>query len=338
MDATMDKVQYLPGSVGILVVDVERFSAHNDVQQRRIETAIPDALKEAADLCGIPEIWGKRRFPTSTGDGYVIGIDEVLLPHVVHGYLTSLQAVLRELNEKLRGDGIVVRMRLSLNTGPITMLDDLRLTGHQGTTVVDAHRLVDCQQLRTLLKKSDPTVTYLVAAIAEPVITKVVRTGYAARAESEYVKTSVEIAAKDYNGVAYLHVPTLSGEILANGLLGIQESIEPDEEKVAPSEERAPAPAQSTGDTEGVAVNAGGSVSGSTIGREIDNSQRVDNSSHGQTVDNSQWMDRSAVNHATNNHVGGDVNQSADVVNGEKYAPTNSRGRFGRFGSKDGER
>lgn len=323
MNSTMHKVRPLPGSMGIMVVDAERFSVHNDIQQRTIVPAIPDVLKEAADLCGLPEIWAERRFPTSTGDGYVIGIDESLLPHVLHGYLTALQVALRELNDELGGQGIALRMRLSLNTGPMEMIDDLRLSGPPGTTVVDTHRLVDCPQLRTLLEKSDPKVTYLAAAIAEPVIAKAVRTGYAARAESEYVRTPVAISAKDYKGVAYLHVPTLSGDILAHGLLGTQEQPEPQEEPVEPETPATSIPAQSIGDTEGVAVNVGGSADGATIGRDIDNSQQIDHS---------------VRNNVADTVVGGDLNQSADVIHGEKYAPTNNRGRFGRFGAKGGNR
>lgn len=324
MEYTMDKVRPLPGSMGIMVVDAERFSVHNDIQQKTIVPAIPDVLEEAARLCGLPQIWAQRKFPISTGDGYVIGIDESLLPHVLHGYLTALQVALRERNERLRSQGITLRLRLSLNTGPMEMIDDLRLSGPPGNTVVDTHRLVDCPQLRRLLESSDPDVTYLAAAIAEPVIAKAVRTGYAARAESEYVRTPVAITAKDYRGVAYLHVPTLSGDLLAHGLLGVQTPPETESETVAPTEPEAAAepeadtPTQSTGDTEGVAVNIGGSADNARIARDIDNSRRTDTT---------------IANNAVANHVGRDMNQVVDTTGGDKNAPTTNRGLFGRLGN-----
>jgi|GEM_PF-4011263 len=311
MESNARMARPLPGSTGIMVVDAERFSVHNDVQQHRLVPAIPDVLEHAAQLCELPQLWNDRKFPTSTGDGYVIGIDESLLPYVLHSYLNSLQIALRELNDELRPHGITLRMRLSLNTGPMAMIDDLRLSGPPGATVVDTHRLVDCPQLRTLLKKSDPAVTYLVAAISESVIAKAVRTGYAARAESEYVRTPVAISAKDYEGVAYLHVPSLSGDLLSHGLLGVQEPAEPEVDEPAP--ESAPVPSQSIGDTQGVAANIGGSANGASFARDVDNSRTT------------------AHNLAVENVVEGDLNQSSDVVHGDKLATTNQHGRFGKF-------
>ncbi|WP_415648435.1 hypothetical protein [Stackebrandtia soli] len=319
----MGKVRHLPPSMGIMVVDAEGFSKYNDVQQRRLVGEIPSVLESAANACGAPELWSDRRFPDSTGDGYIVGIDESMLPFVVNSYMYALQAELRELNDRLRGEGIRLRLRMSLNTGPVDMIEDLRLDGPPGVTMIDTHRLVDCEALRVLLKRSNPDATCLVAALSESVMAKAVRTGYAARFEEEFVATPVAIEAKDFCGTAYLHVPTMSGDLLRHGLLGVQ----PTSDLPTPTESDTPAeisdptpavPSQSISDSTGAAVNvghAGGDVT--AVGRDQDNSTTVN--------------DHGSHNSVSHTDVGRDLNQSSDVVHGDKYASTNQRGHHGRF-------
>lgn len=215
------EVQDLPDQIAIMVVDTKGFSQHNDRQQNVLAPLIPQVLRRACDSAGIQELWQQKCFPDSTGDGFIIGFPPALLPRVVHNYLEFLQMELRAAARTLP-TGTSLRMRLSLNIGPVALLNDVLLGSPVGATMIDAHRMVDVPALRVLLDRSDPEVTFLVAALSERVVQDTVRSGYANRRMSEFVATPVAIKSKDFTGTAYLRVPAPSGDLLAYGLLGVQ--------------------------------------------------------------------------------------------------------------------
>ena len=232
--SAISEVRELPSTMAIMVVDSKGFSRFQDTQQTVLASAIPEALERAGERCGIPQLWGERRFPDSTGDGYIVGFDQRYLPYVVHGYLDALQAELFELNhKKLIANGMSLRLRLALNLGPVDQIQDVRLDSPVGATMIDTHRLVDCSAVRGLLTRSDEQVTMLAAALSEQVMESVVRGGYSGRRESEFVATPVALEDKDFTASAYLRVPAPSGDLLRNGLLTTQESSEEAAEEIA---------------------------------------------------------------------------------------------------------
>jgi hypothetical protein len=211
--------QALPDHLGILVVDSRGFSRHSDRQQNHLAPLIPDVLERACHRANLAELWQRKSFPDGTGDGYMFGFPPELLPAVVHRYLEHLQAELRSVARSLRADRMSLRLRLSLHLGPVDLLDDPRLDSPVGSAMIGTHRLVDAEPLRVLLERSDPDVTFLAAALSEPVMEAAVRSGRSGRYETEFVATEVRIEAKDYAGTAYLRVPTPSGDLLRHGLL-----------------------------------------------------------------------------------------------------------------------
>lgn len=270
----------LPPQLAIMVVDTKGFSKHDDLQQNRLSKLIPRVLEAAAHRCQLAELWTERRFPDSTGDGYIVGFAPALLTRVVDNYLDTLQTELRLRAGELRADGITMRMRLSLNLGQVETLRDPHVGSPSGHAMIATHRLVDAEPVRALLDRSEPDVTYLAAVLSEPAFDAVVRGGFSALKPSEFVKSPVRIESKDFTGTAYLRVPTMSGDLLAHGLLGVQ-----DADRANPTADTA-TPVGSGG-VAGSSVNVGdvsggvgvlGPVSGSnnTIARGgIDQSRRI---------------------------------------------------------------
>ncbi|MGH8542992.1 MAG: hypothetical protein ACREX3_05015 [Gammaproteobacteria bacterium] len=225
MNFSSSPVHELPPNLAVLVVDSKEFSKHSDLQQGQLVPAIQGVLEKATQRCGLPQLWSERRFPSTRGDGYQFGFDQKYLPHVVNRYLEALQAELYEVNhQQLNRQGARLRMRLGLNLGPVPPYDAQETDSPVGSIINDTHRLVECDQVRAMLERSDPDVTMLAAALSESVMNDVVRKGYAGRSEEEFVAVEATINSHGLGTSAYLRVPAISGDLLRYGLLGAQDT------------------------------------------------------------------------------------------------------------------
>ncbi|GAA4968246.1 hypothetical protein [Actinoplanes utahensis] len=271
-----DDATDLPDLTAIMVVDVEKFSRHNDLQQDELAQLIPEVLEDACHRCGLEELWEQKMFPDSTGDGFIIGFAPRLLPHVIDRYLASLQEVLAARTARLRSRGMRLRMRLSVNLGPARVLANV--DSPVGSAMITTHRVVDAGALRALLEHSDPDVTMLAVALSERVMSDVVAPGHTRRLKaSQFVACPLEISGKDFAATAFLHVPALSGDLLRRGLIGVLPT-DPVEISPAPSGKRKKPIA---GGTTPVRVIGHGNV---TAGRD------VNQSTHTTTVHGDQYQ------------------------------------------------
>lgn len=315
--ADPETVVDLPDHVAIMVVDTREFSKHNDIQQDRLAPMIPELLRRAADRAGLAELWEHRAFPDSTGDGFMLGFPPRLLPSVVHRYLDTLQGQLRDEQRSLRADKMRLRMRLSLNLGPVGMVDDPSLDSPVGSAMIATHRLVDAEPVRVLLERSNPDVTLLAAALSESVMDAVVRTGHSGRHPDEFVAAPVRIAAKDFTGTAYLRVPAPSGDLLAHGLLGVQPT-EPEPTETPDTPPTRQPEAASTADHGGRVSRIGDLGDGSVATGDVTGNIGVLGplSGHGNTVTGGD------VNHSTNTiNAGRDGYQAQHDVNVDRRDP-----------------
>jgi hypothetical protein len=137
--------QPIPPYRGILAVDTERFTGNPSYRQPDLSAAIQESLRTAFDRCGMPELWERRRFAQSTGDGYLLGVYPELVPFLVHPFLDSLHEVLVEKDESLRAvdRGLRLRLRVSINIGPVPDSGDM-LRDRIGTPMNATFRLLDC--------------------------------------------------------------------------------------------------------------------------------------------------------------------------------------------------
>ncbi len=309
-----------PGEyLGVLVVDAERFGAHDDVQQKHLTDLLPQVLEKAAWRSGLEALWESRRFPASRGDGYLFGFAPRLLAGAVDAYLDALQLELRARARELRAEGMALRLRASVHVGPLQEFDRLLADSPAGKVMIDTHRAVDAPQVRALLEQSDPDVTFLGTVVSEAVMDHVVRAGHSVRRPSEFVAAPLEVAGKDYRGTGYLRVPVPSGDLLVHGLLRGQpeEHEEPVDTYAAPQHG---AVTNTTG-----AVDDGIVVQGGHVGSFEAHSTRAGGGA-------------SAVGTVTGDHnsvAGGDLDQSSGK---QEFSGRFEMGGDGNFGASSGRR
>lgn len=117
----MTATQGLPPFRAIFAVDTVRFSRSPSARQPGLSDAIPELLASAFAQCGLIGIWEARRFPQSTGDGYVFGTPQEDAPFLLHPLLDRLQSVLEEQDRLLRNQdrNLRLRLRVALHMGSV---------------------------------------------------------------------------------------------------------------------------------------------------------------------------------------------------------------------------
>jgi hypothetical protein len=225
-----ETVMELPPYRAVLVVDTKEFGRNSEVGQQLLADTIDDVLTLAFERAGLAHVWHERTFPHNTGDGVGFGFDPRYLPLVVPAVFDTLQDVLAERDARLRSRGreIRLRMRASINVGPVRAPDETGKASVVGTTVVTTHRLLDAPPVRDLLGRSDPDQTFLVVAISQRIFDDVLSSGLTKLTPARVVPQSVTI--KEVTGAVYLYVPRPSGDLLRSGF-GIEREIEADVDK-----------------------------------------------------------------------------------------------------------
>ncbi|WP_163572296.1 hypothetical protein [Fodinicola feengrottensis] len=201
----------LPPYQGILVVDAEKFTAARSRDHQPLSTEIARVVAaEAARRSGLAAAWATPRFFNSTGDGVAIGVPTELLPRLVHPYLRYLQEILAERNDNARRQDPLLRLRVSLNVGPLPGNGDNPFFDGNGKPRNDAHRLLDSKVAKMMLAASSDTVTHVVAILSDRVYEDVVEGGYAGLHPDHFVDVSAVVPGKSFTQHAWLHIPAPS--------------------------------------------------------------------------------------------------------------------------------
>jgi hypothetical protein len=219
----------LPPYRGILAVDAKDFTGYPAVQHGSISRAIPQLLEMSFERAGISEVWKDRRFPNSTGDGYVFGFDPVVMPLVVHPWLATLQDVLAEFNMHSAG-AVRIRLRASLNIGPLP--DTGEEFDGNGTPRNDTHRLLDSRPVKAVLAASSANITQVAAILSDRCYQDVVASGYTGRHPDYFIEVPATVEGKAFAQRAWLYVPMPSGNLYDRRVLGDQ--VIDDQEKRQP--------------------------------------------------------------------------------------------------------
>ncbi|MFJ7152390.1 hypothetical protein ACIQVT_30065 [Streptomyces sp. NPDC100445] len=219
----------LPPYRGILAVDAKDFTGYPAVQHGSISRAVPQLLEAAFGRAGLAEVWKDRRFPDSTGDGYVFGFEPAVMPFVVHPWLATLQEVLTEFNVHSAGVASI-RLRTSLNIGPLPDAGD-EFDGN-GTPRNDTHRLLDSRPVKAVLAASSANVTQVAAILSDRCYQDVVASGYTGRHPDHFIEVPATVEGKAFAQRAWLYVPTPSGALYDRRVLGDQ--VIDDQEKRRP--------------------------------------------------------------------------------------------------------
>jgi hypothetical protein len=207
----------LPPYRAVLVVDTKEFGSNSDAGQEVLAQAIPEVVALAFERAGLTHVWEGALFPHNTGDGFGIGFDTRYLPAVVTRFFDELEKVLAERDGRLRSYGrrIRLRMRASLNVGPVRDSERPGEVAVVGNTVIATHRLLDAAPVREILTRSDPDQTFLSVALSQRVFEDVLASEYAVLHPSKVVPRRVQV--KEFAGTVYLYVPNPSGDLLRDG-------------------------------------------------------------------------------------------------------------------------
>jgi hypothetical protein len=216
----------LPPYRAVLVVDTKEFGQNSDTGQELLAAAVPDVVALAFERAGLSEVWRQALFPHNTGDGYGMGFATRHLPAVVGKFFDTLQDVLAERDARLRAHDrrTRLRMRASLNVGPVSEPDSAGESAVVGSTVITTHRMLDAPAVREVLSKSDPDQTFLSIVLSQRVFDDVLASGYATLSASRVVPRMVQV--KEFTGTVYLYVPKPSGELLERGIGEYQQELD----------------------------------------------------------------------------------------------------------------
>jgi hypothetical protein len=217
----------LPPYRAVLVVDTKDFGSNDDVVQTAVAESIYDILSRAFGRAGLAHVVEAPLFPHLTGDGIGMGFDTRHLPAVVSRFFDALQEELAAQDSRMRAfrRGASVRMRASLNVGPVSDPGPDGRSAVVGSTVITAHRMLDTAPVRAALSGSDPEQTFVAAVLSQRVFEDVLVSGYATLPPSRVAP--VPVTVKEFTGTVYLYVPNPSGDLLRDGFgSGYQAEVE----------------------------------------------------------------------------------------------------------------
>ncbi|MFD7499860.1 hypothetical protein [Streptomyces sp. NPDC059850] len=209
----------LPPYRGLVAVDAKDFTGYPAIEHDVISRAIPQLLRTSFERAGIAEVWNDRRFPDSTGDGFVFGFDPTVMPFVVHPWLSTLQDVLTEFNVHSMG-AVRIRLRVSLHIGPVT--DAGEQEDGKGTPRNDTHRLLDSRPVKAMLAASSENITQVAAILSDRCYQDAVASGYTGRHLDHFTEVPATVEGKSFAQRAWLYVPAPSGSLYDRRILGDQ--------------------------------------------------------------------------------------------------------------------
>lgn len=228
----------LPPYQGIFAVDAKGFTERPGRQHQSISGLIPRLVGEAFGGAGLGEVWNAPTFFGPTGDGFAVGLPTAMMPFVLHPTLSELQRVLAQHNREIRAADPRLRLRVSLNVGPVEQ-DANPYLGGNGAARNDTHRLLDSVPVKAILAEASPNVTFVAAIISERVYRDVVEQGYAGLHPDHLIEVSATVPGKRFERRAWLYVPEPSGNLMAAAAPPTEP--DPEREPVKKPSERGPA-------------------------------------------------------------------------------------------------
>lgn len=214
MSTPFTNTRELPPYTGILAVDAKGFTGEPGSTHQQFSDLIPRLAEETAQRSGIGEAWTMPPFFAGTGDGFAIGVPTRFLPALVHPFLSNLQQVLAGYNTSSRRGTPLIRLRVALHVGPVTLDPDRAHLGGNGTARNEAHRLLDSEPIRLMLAAASADVTYVAAVLSDRVFQDVVADGYTGRHPDQFIEVAAVVPGKQFSQRAWVHVPEPSGSLL----------------------------------------------------------------------------------------------------------------------------
>ncbi|MBO8195937.1 hypothetical protein ITI46_30455 [Streptomyces oryzae] len=150
----------------LLLLDVERYSNRDDVEQVYLRRTLYDVADRALDAAGIDDENHRR---ADRGDGLIELIDaNASVASLLRVFLTEVPASLRAVN-RMASSSAQIRLRAVLASGYVA-ID--ATGGWVGSDLNHAARLLDCDELRDALRERDND---LALCVSDPVYSGIVR-------------------------------------------------------------------------------------------------------------------------------------------------------------------
>ncbi|WP_245703164.1 hypothetical protein [Streptomyces lushanensis] len=195
-----------PVSRTILLLDIEKYSDRDDVEQSYLRRMLYDIADRALEAAGIDE---PRRRRADRGDAVMELIDaNASVARLLRALLTEVPAQLRATN-RMASSSAQIRLRAVLATGYVA------IDGHGGWVGSDlnhACRLLDAELLREALRERSDD---FVLCVSEPVHAGIVRHEYAGIPASDF--HPVTVGSKNGPLPAWLHGPVPKGAATGSG-------------------------------------------------------------------------------------------------------------------------
>ncbi|MFJ1792707.1 hypothetical protein [Kitasatospora griseola] len=207
----------LPPYRGLVAVDAKDFTGHPAIEHGVISRAVPELLERSFERADLAHVWADRRFPASTGDGYIFGFDPAWMPFLIHPWLHTLQDELAKFNVYSAG-AVHTRLRVSLHIGPLPDTGD-EFDGN-GTPRNDTHRLLDSRPVKAVLAASSESITHVAAILSDRCYQDAVASGYTGRHPDHFIEVPATVEGKKFDQRAWLYVPTPSGNLYDRRILG----------------------------------------------------------------------------------------------------------------------
>jgi hypothetical protein len=223
----------LPPYRVILAVDAKNFTAEPGSTHQVLSGRIPQLVAEALRAVGLGDEWDHPAFYGPTGDGFAVGMPTRVLPYLVHPFLDELQQVLARHNRAGRRGDALLRLRVSLNVGPLPAESERPELDGNGTARNDTHRLLDSVPVRSILTEGRPTVVFVAAILSDRVFQDVVVAGYAGRHPDHFVSVPAVVNGKEFSQPAWLYVPEWSGNLLHGHVMNpAEQPLPPDRQQL----------------------------------------------------------------------------------------------------------
>ncbi|MFD8970636.1 hypothetical protein ACFV0C_37565 [Streptomyces sp. NPDC059568] len=198
-----------PVSRTILLLDIEKYSDRDDVEQTYLRRMLYDIADRALETAGIDE---PQRWRADRGDAVMELIDaNASVARLLRALLTEVPAQLRATN-RMASSSAQIRLRAVLATGYVA------IDGHGGWVGSDlnhACRLLDAELLREALRERSDD---FVLCVSEPVHAGIVRHEYAGIPASDF--HPVTVGSKNGPLPAWLHGPVPKGAATGSGTGG----------------------------------------------------------------------------------------------------------------------
>ncbi|MDW4908566.1 hypothetical protein RB628_25315 [Streptomyces sp. ADMS] len=190
-----------PVSRTILLLDIERFSDRDDVEQAYLRRMLYDITDRALERAGIDET---RRLRADRGDSVMELIDaNAPVTALLRALLVDVPAQLRAVN-RMASSSAQIRLRGVVATGYVAVDEH---EGWVGTDLNNACRLLDAQLLRAALRERPHDFALIVS---DALYTGVVRHNHPGIPADEFHPVGVD--TKNGPMKAWLHGPLPSGQ------------------------------------------------------------------------------------------------------------------------------